>query len=191
MNNEIHLPTVSGAIDVISVPISETATVKKYSAFLTQFGGVPPVPSIVEDTLTDGVTPLVFAIVGVGEYTATYVGAFANPFFAVIGNGLVLSDVQIFRVEKLDDDTILIRSLDRTIVPIDDWEGYLDIRTKVNTGTSEEVFNYLLSQLDAVQQSLWTKIVLRTVGNVVTEVDGKKYRRPIGTFANSSKIINS
>ena len=50
--------------------------------------------------------------------------------------------------------------------------------------------NFTDGELDAKQLVLWSKIVVRTAGNVATEIDGAAYRST-GSYGASSKEIES
>ena len=186
--NEVHIPTITGKINTISIPTPSQPIYGGYKSLVTQVAGNAPTEVIKSNTL--GVTG-VWSYVGMGRYELTlsapvvdpivYSGGITHLPLCVAQAGVNSPTVIGFTSTKLGvygDDLLL-----NTAIVIE------AVSVAVPTN-AEQVFNYILSQLDAVQINYWLKIVVR-FNNVVTEVDGTLYRLPLGDFANSSKRIYS
>ena len=193
--NEVHIPTVNGQSNVVSISAIQGAVTKEYYAQLDEGGGAPPIPTVIIDTLTEvGGLPIFWSYSGVGQYIGTKVGAFTGDSYLSATNGVLVGGQSGTRISKASPDMVLLEAFDNIGTPIDDWQIFVGIKQAVDVSTPLDTFNYILTQLDIVQLSLWTKIVVRHVDafgiSTITEVDGKLYRIN-GSFLLSSKVIRS
>ena len=200
MINEVHIPTVKGASNVINIQTPTVAVGQnEITIEVTQSLLLDPV---INQTLSDNPTlgGGLFIRQGVGIYDYKKVGAFPNgtqkvaitlrsgaektakaTIFTTLG---VSTQALRFTTYNTETDVATDDILEKAIITITDYS----IGSEVPTN-NEETFNYIVSLLDANQVKLWSKIVVR-FGGTVTEVDGNTYRR-LANFGQSSKIIES
>ena len=204
--NEVHIPTLSGSVNVIAVEINSVAEPITYKSILTQVGGAEPTEVVVKDTIPNlYVQPTVKKIVG---------SDFIYRLESLAGLDIPVAtrEVTFGATQLLGVNVNLLTNNDPSFVEFGTFDGaglgvpnalngtvfQVQYPSTVLQSTTEEVFNAILLKLDLVQQGLWSKIVVRnTVDNfplpseeTITEVDGKTYRRTF-SFADSSKAVRS
>ena len=191
---EIHLNTVGGASNVLSLDISTTDTILRRFGRLTQVGvGVAPTDVVAIDEIPN----FNWSYKGLGTYEGTSIGAFAS------NNNLIISGIEnnavgknaFSSIERSGDDIITVKTTFNdagTNKLADNFLKQTDYQITTVTNpitTSEEMFNAVIRKMDGNQLAIWTKIVTRLNG-VVIEVYGDKYRK-LGTYSGSFKEINS
>jgi len=202
MINEVHIPTVKGASNVINIQ-TPTTTVgeSRYIMTITQVGAgnAPTIDGVIIPNSVIGGG--VFAFVSDGNYDYDKVGMFPNGTAKVVvedslgGKSSDVASVYLNYTQTTNDKLRIVTKslntgaeangmLDQNRITITDYSTSTEAPTN-----NEETFNYIMSLLDVNQVKLWSKIVVR-FGGTVTEVDGNTYRR-LANFGQSSKIIES
>jgi len=188
--NELHIPTVGGQNQVIGFDVKTGLNTIKYKALLSNVES--NAPNVVKSDSDTELENIVWSHGGQnGVYVGTLFGAFANNTY--LSSQLVFSqtDTEITAYTNMsnDDDTVTLVCFDKDFNAVNNQDVFVEIEVSKNISDSEDIFNDILSSLDAVQTEIWTKIIVRDSGTV-TEVDGAKYRRTLD-FNASSKLINS
>jgi len=200
--NEVHIATIGGQMNVISV--SSNNEPKVFKSEVTQVGLDAPVNNVIAENTT-GAT-LTWSRTGAGQYVLTS----SNPnlfsqtelvysafktvrLITDLGQNLLgygIGFIQVIAPNQLSLSTY--DALAQTVAQdgmIASGEIEFEVYDIPNPTDSEESFTNIISGLDDNQLALWKKIVIRFEGTV-TEVDGDKYRRT-ADFNASSKVINS
>ncbi len=187
--NEVHIPTLAGQSNVVTVEALSGKGERKYEAIISQSGTNAPTTVVIENTL--GEVP-VFSRSGNGQYSMTLVNPLflVNKTFLYIQQGLFNGYAS--ELQRVSDNVVNIYSGLASNLNLAD--GRLNgvsmlITVSDTTFTSQEEFDNVIASMDANQQSLWNKIVIRDSGTV-TEVDGRTYRRT-NDLVVSSKVIQS
>jgi hypothetical protein len=202
MKAELHISTVTNQNSVLYYPNIAESLSKKYLGNFTQTGVTSPVAVSSVINTTGGTMEWSYISAGIYLLTSSEAGLFegtnlvalnvSNTFTKEDGGGTITS---------YGETVIQVKS--PTVIQLEVFDGILgskrtddflenaNINIVINPilDLLEDGFNAILGGLDNNQLLIWNKIVLRE-GDVVTEVDGKKYRNT-GVFATSSKIIES
>ena len=197
-NSEVHIPTIGGAINVVSVPNLVSRESTRYIAILDQVGvgNAPTVRNVIENSAQLFPT---FNWTANGQFSLVSPNSFGNfPINnkTVISIGNTIGNQFKVSARLVDFSTILIETglIDvNGITPVNSALTITPITIEQFTTevpiNNEQQFLYILSTLDAIQVTIWRKIVVRFMGGIIS-VDGDTYRRTLD-FAQSSKIINS
>lgn len=199
MNNEVHIPTLTG-LNIISLSDSLILKPLLYVARLNQEGANAPTEEVTVDEIGMGgwqrfaqgfygnipTVPFVSSRTVVLGSNNFDIGGFMRSVtmyesfgFAGINTGTFTS-VGVGSITRVLDDDILFN----TVVQIEVFPYDVALPPTV-----EDKFNAIITQIDTIQLALWSKIIVRNNGTV-TEVDGNIYRKT-SNFADSSKLINS
>jgi len=187
--NEIHLPTISGAINVLSMDITKESTKKVYRAVLNQLDALAPI--VQKEVNEVGGLPVVTRLVA-GTFLVTFAPSTflgANSYVRALNNRAI---GQIYEATAIIFDDVIQLNIFNTVgVSVDAFMNQCDLELTVYSDISTDalIFAEMLNRLDANQLEMWNKIVLRN-GGTVTEVDGKLWRK-LGNFAQSSSVIKS
>lgn len=193
---EVHLSTVKGESNVLTVDIKATGRTKQYCTLLTQVATGAPTQQLV----TSDIDSVVWSRTGIGVYQGLSVGLFAGTIACLIGSldtatlGGSGMDAQA-RAYKGTDDKVIVETTWNDVGTVKVSDDFLKDTPLCVTipladiTTDESMFTAVLAELDANQLLIWNKIVIRLNG-VVTLVDGKTWRLT-ADFAESSSVINS
>lgn len=187
--NEVHLPTISGASQVMSMDITAENTKKVFRAVCNQTEALVPIVS----REINGVGNYELSRLAAGFFMFAFdVGSFAveDAYVTAKNNSATSGEVRQ-ATAVLFEDTIQLNIFNNVGVAVDTFMNVCDVELTVYKDLSTDVliFAEMLVALDAKQLLIWNKIVIRN-GGEVTEVDGKKYRST-GDFSLSSSAINS
>jgi len=187
--NEIHIPTVSGAINVLSMDITKESTKKVYRAVLNQADALAPI--VQKEVNEVGGLPVVSRLAA-GYFLVTFAPSTflgANSYVRALNNQAI---GQVYEATSIVFDDIIQFNIINTVgVSVDAFMNQCDLELTVYSDISTDalIFAEMLNRLDANQTKMWSKIVIRN-GAIITEIDGNKYRRT-NSLVQSSKVINS
>ena len=192
--NEIHIPTISGATNVLSMDITKESTKKEFKTVLQQQDDLAQIDANGVQAVNEFGT-VTYQKFGAGLFAIGFpVGSFltAQTILTIVNNQFEAGVGTYIAEYSVVNDFISLQIIDaETQVSTDAKMNQCNVSLEVfaDLSTDALVFAEMLSRLDANQTKIWSKIVIRN-GAIITEVDGNKYRRT-NSFVQSSKVINS